>query len=321
MSQEQQTVFISYTHDSVEHKNKVLRLADRLCSEGVDCHIDQYETSPPEGWARWMANQVENADFVLVVCTEIYERRINGNEDLYDGAARNTKFVPIVFSSEDGKFIPKILRGATYYRVDSEDGYDDLYRRLTDQRRVVKPSLGERRVLPPLNEVPSENKNTERSKLVIAAQSEPATIADARSSRGDGNLLLIYLDDMTRAFIPAARVTIEEFIQIRLRPENPRQRAFLVDLAQKNKSEFAIAYKDDAWLVTLEKSVQSHETGEEWKLILNTKENNYSSSYITEMSVNGYTGDDFAELRARRILLNEQVKQAICGGGGAEIRE
>ena len=326
MSQEQQTVFISYTHDSPEHKEKVLRLADRLCSEGVDCNIDQYETSPPEGWARWMVNQVDNADFILVVCTEIYGRRFTGNEeagkglgaqwegavitqDLYNSAAHNTKFIPIVFSSEDGSFIPKILRGATYYRIDTEDGYDDLYRRLTDQRRVVKPSIGERRVLLPLNKVPAGNKNPEQNKAVVKAKTEPATNADAHSSRVNNNLLLIYLDDKTRSFIPIAQVTIGEFIEIRLRPENARQKAFLVDLSQRNKSEFAIAYKDDAWLVTLEKSVQNHDLDEEWKLTLKTKENSYSSSFMMEMSVNGYTGDDFAELRARRILLNEQIKK------------
>ncbi|MEH2248567.1 SEFIR domain-containing protein [Nostoc sp.] len=38
-------VFISYSHDSPEHKNQVLILANRLRTEGVDCNIDQYEES------------------------------------------------------------------------------------------------------------------------------------------------------------------------------------------------------------------------------------------------------------------------------------
>lgn len=70
-------VFISYSHDSPEHKDRVLHLSDRLRADGIDCNIDQYETSPPEGWPRWMVNQIEEADFVLVVCTETYERRFN----------------------------------------------------------------------------------------------------------------------------------------------------------------------------------------------------------------------------------------------------
>ena len=51
----------------------MLKLSNRLRNEGVDCNIDQYETSPPEGWPRWMTNQIETADFVLIVCTEKYE--------------------------------------------------------------------------------------------------------------------------------------------------------------------------------------------------------------------------------------------------------
>jgi hypothetical protein len=66
------TVFISYSHDSESHRAQVLELADRLRLDGIYCSIDQYESSPPEGWYRWMFNQIEGADFVLVVATEPY---------------------------------------------------------------------------------------------------------------------------------------------------------------------------------------------------------------------------------------------------------
>src|SRR3954470_14996308 len=39
-------VFISYSWDSEEHKQKVLNLAQRLRSEGVDAHIDRFTTFP-----------------------------------------------------------------------------------------------------------------------------------------------------------------------------------------------------------------------------------------------------------------------------------
>ncbi len=45
------SVFISYTHDSPEHKDAILALSERLRQEGVDCVIDQYEQSPAEGMA------------------------------------------------------------------------------------------------------------------------------------------------------------------------------------------------------------------------------------------------------------------------------
>src|SRR5713226_7922280 len=73
-------VFISYSHDSTEHMNAVLALANRLRKEGVDCWIDQYLRSPSEGWPRWCENQVETARFVLVACTQTYLRRFRSEE-------------------------------------------------------------------------------------------------------------------------------------------------------------------------------------------------------------------------------------------------
>lgn len=158
-------VLISYSHDSPEHLARVLALSDQLRAEGVDSQVDQYETSPPEGWPRWTWNQVEWADFVLVLCTATYHRRFRGLEekgkghgvnwegivitqDLYDAAARNTKFIPVVFSDEEAAHIPVILRGSTFYVVSTEEGYEALYRRLTNQPRTQKPGLGKRRPLP-----------------------------------------------------------------------------------------------------------------------------------------------------------------------------
>src|SRR5436305_14829781 len=73
-------VFISYSWDSPEHLDRVLELSDRLRADGIDCILDQYEVAPPEGWQRWMERQIEEADFVLVICTARYLRRVKGEE-------------------------------------------------------------------------------------------------------------------------------------------------------------------------------------------------------------------------------------------------
>jgi len=159
-------VFISYSHDSVEHMDRVLALSDRLRQDGIDCHIDQYETSPREGWPRWMQLRITKANFVLVICTETYRRRFSGQEkrrrglgvkwegailtqELYDAEANNTKFVPVFVSSHNSNCIPIILRGATYYEVNTERGYEDLYRRLTNQPDIPLPEIGKIRPMPP----------------------------------------------------------------------------------------------------------------------------------------------------------------------------
>jgi hypothetical protein len=160
-------VFISYSHDSPEHVDRVLSLADRLRAEGIDCHIDQYETSPPEGWPRWMVNQIETANCILVVCTEKYNLRFRGKstdekglgakwegaiitQEIYEAESNNSKFIPVLFSPEDIAHIPITLRSATYYDLSLASGYENLYRRLSKQPSISKPDLGELRPMPPL---------------------------------------------------------------------------------------------------------------------------------------------------------------------------
>src|SRR5262245_52658887 len=106
-----------------------------------------------------MVNQIDNADFALLVCIENYERRLRGKEEsgkglgaqwegsiitqvLYDSAARNTVFIPVLFSPDHSASIPIPLRGATYYNLNTEAGYEALYRRLINQRLIQKPELG-----------------------------------------------------------------------------------------------------------------------------------------------------------------------------------
>ncbi|MBD2124729.1 SEFIR domain-containing protein [Trichocoleus sp. FACHB-262] len=161
-------VFISYSHDSEKHQQDVLELADRLRNEGVDCIIDQYEESPTEGWVRWAINRIEEAEFVLVVCTEQYNQLFAGKgkttegqaanwqgaiitQAIYDSQTNNTEFIPIAFSTQDLTHIPIILRSATSYVVNISDGYEQLYRRLTNQFATPMPALGTIQQLPRLD--------------------------------------------------------------------------------------------------------------------------------------------------------------------------
>src|SRR5438876_971455 len=75
-----QRVFISYSHDSATHTDEVLRLAERLRMEGIDCMFDRYDQHQPIRWDRWIVDQVNAAIFVLVICTAAYKRRAEGHE-------------------------------------------------------------------------------------------------------------------------------------------------------------------------------------------------------------------------------------------------
>lgn len=171
IAEEPPKIFISYSQDSPDHMAQVLKLADQLRTDGIDADIDQYESAPPQGWATWMERQISDADFILVVCTETYKRRADGKEEygkgrgviwesilttqyLYNAAAGNTRFIPVVFEKSHIKFIPIHLQPASYYCITTEDGYENLYRRLTNQPKVVKPPLGKLKVFDGSGAVP-----------------------------------------------------------------------------------------------------------------------------------------------------------------------
>lgn len=73
-------VFISYSHDSRAHADCVLAFADRLRRDGLDAILDQYVVAPSEGWPRWMDREIRDADYVLMLCTATYYRRVMGEE-------------------------------------------------------------------------------------------------------------------------------------------------------------------------------------------------------------------------------------------------
>lgn len=161
-------VFISYSWDSDEHKDRVLALANKLRIEDcIDCEIDQYEISPFQGWRLWMKNKIESADFVLLICTEKYLQRYNSEEEagkglgaiwetkiiirhLYKAQMRNKKFIPVVFSSQDLDYIPNELDDFSHYVLDSNKGYESLCRHLTNQPEIIKPELSRnKKIYPP----------------------------------------------------------------------------------------------------------------------------------------------------------------------------
>ena len=154
-------VLLSYAHDNEAHKQNALDLADRLNNEGINCWIDRYvEGSDPEyGWPSWMDEKVRTSDFVLVVASERYLARFEHREsegkglgakfeslllvqEIFDNDSKNQKFIPVLFDKNDKINILGPLKPWTYFNVLDESDYEKLYRRLTDQIKIVKPAVG-----------------------------------------------------------------------------------------------------------------------------------------------------------------------------------
>ena len=153
-------VFITYSWDSPKHKENVLIFSDTLRKCGLDSTIDQYVSFPEKGWPRWMEEQIEKADFVLIICTEKYTEKFNLAPNkgkgviwesqiiynhLYNCGGVNQKFIPVIFSQEDDKHIPNILNSYTHYVISDcskLEGFIDLYNHLTGQS-VKIPDIGQ----------------------------------------------------------------------------------------------------------------------------------------------------------------------------------
>ena len=138
-------VFISYSHDTDAHRNRVRALAERLRGDGVVVVIDRDKLpgGPDEGWPTWSEAQVKECDQVLVACTERYCRSYEGQmpagqglgaaceagairQILYNLASITPKFRVILFEEEDGAYIPLGLQRYHRFELWRSESYGEL---------------------------------------------------------------------------------------------------------------------------------------------------------------------------------------------------
>ena len=147
-------VFISYSHDSAEHGDRVLALATRLRADGLNAQLDQFENSPPKGWPLWCARQILDSNYVLMICTALYRDRFLGLEDFGKGRGVkweakvihnilyydevNSGFIPVIFDPSDGEQIPETVKDTSWYLVspsgNDSSGYTQLRQRLAGDK-------------------------------------------------------------------------------------------------------------------------------------------------------------------------------------------
>ena len=167
---EPKRVFISYSHDSPAHRDRVLELSEKLREDGVDARIDQYVEHEGHNWPDWCEEQIRDADLVVMVCTAEYRKAVEGRaapgerkgvcreadqikQEIYEANSRKDKFVPVLFAGAIEDDIPQRLRSVGHF---STVDYDKLLRRITGQPRVRMGELGQLRSLPSLRR-PEQN--------------------------------------------------------------------------------------------------------------------------------------------------------------------
>lgn len=150
-------VFISYSHDTEQHKVWVLKLATDLRSHGVNVILDQWDLRLGADLRFFMEQGLSSAHLVLCICSEAYVEKVNLGKggSGYEGmimtqqllSNANTEFIiPIVKNNPSSQKVPLALC-SKYYIDFSDDAqyfskYQELLSRIYDEDFKKKPPLG-----------------------------------------------------------------------------------------------------------------------------------------------------------------------------------
>lgn len=150
------TAFISYSHDSQQHKLWVLELATRLRNNGVDAVLDQWDLGPGGDLPHFMEQSIVKADRILMICTDRYVEKANrgaggvGYEKMIVTAdllrrIDSNRVIPVVRQAGSCQ-LPTFLSSKLYIDLSSTDqfetGFDQLLRELLGAPLFHKPVLG-----------------------------------------------------------------------------------------------------------------------------------------------------------------------------------
>jgi TIR domain len=149
-------VFVSYSHDSIDHKDWVLKLATRLRANGIDVTLDQWDVPLGGDLPKFMEDGLIDAKKVLAVCSETYVNKANagksgvGYEKMILSAVlmrdiSDTKIIAVIRNNA-ATSLPTFLGTKRFvdFREDLtfEERYQDLERELHGVGIIAKPPIG-----------------------------------------------------------------------------------------------------------------------------------------------------------------------------------
>ena len=232
-------VFISYSHDSPEHKQWVSELAARLRRNGVDAILDQWDLGLGDDVTRFMERGIVDADRVLVICTDKYVNNANADEGGvgYERMIVNAqlvqnlgtdKFIPIIRQASGEEKTPTFLGTRVYadFRDDSQFDAEcaKLIRELHEMPIVQKPPLGE-------SPFPSVELDTQLTKIPeqVGSASEAYKTASKIVRAGD----VFGWRQLVKRIRPNVFKSLVEWRQDELDGKQPKSKEQLVQVVDK----------------------------------------------------------------------------------------
>jgi len=155
-------VFISYSWDNPEHEDWIIKLATKLCDNGVNAILDKWDLGPlGKPLPHFMEESISKSQRVICIMTPNYKKKTDNlaggvgyeysiitSEILSDGA-NTSKFIPLFRAGTDIDAIPIALKGRKYVdmREDTlfeEKFFQELLRDIHDEPKFKKPPIGKK---------------------------------------------------------------------------------------------------------------------------------------------------------------------------------
>ncbi len=192
-------VFISYSHDSEEHKKWVRDLASALRNVGIDVILDQWEIGPGDDVPKFMEQSVQRALRVIMVCTDQYVRKADDGQGgagyeamvVTGELVRNLgtrKFIPIIRQTGEKPITPICVSTRLFVDFSNDEEFtvklEELARNIQDAPCFEKPPLGES----PFTAIESTASTITRTPLAEIQSEGPAQIYElSLAYANDGN--------------------------------------------------------------------------------------------------------------------------------------
>lgn len=281
-------VFVSHASEDKEPVAKPL--ADALKKAGLSVWYDEFELKVGDSLRRSIDDGLSKSRYGVVILSPAFFAKEWTQKEL-DGlvqqeAAGKNRILPVWF----------------------EVSADDV--------RAYSPTLSDRiaaKWSDGLSKVLSDIVSLVTGEPSLDPQEHQDVVAETPGA-DDGSLVLLMTNE-GYLLVPSRLVEAGPESRLELLPENPRESAFLQGVTKGRSDQIGIAFGSTALLARISDVKQVIEAGQEvWKLTLQEVETDYGAGMM-EVSVDGHPADEIAEMRARRILLNEPGTRLAHEGG------
>lgn len=273
-----------------ENRQDVEELAKLLRDSGYKVFYDKYEQAQlwGENLYDYFSEIYKNkARYCVIFVSKYYAQKPWANHERQSAQARafeesGAYILPVRLDDTE---IPGILPTIGYLDRGSmsiEEIYQALVEKLSDTEAQI----------------------TTESAPSVAAENDPTEFMLLRSANEQRST------NEQLSFIPLLEARRDSnSISVKLLPESSGDTTFLRSLRDTYNRRFGFAYQEDAAWGSIQEIVETTSGGQTvCEVILDVDSGDRSYNFFSEATVNGITPDQIAEMRTRRILLDEKLE-------------